>query len=204
MKKSVYILAFLLLVPISLAINCGDIITENSVLDRNLECSRGLTLEANLDCNGFNYSGQSEGNGFTIAKNNLVIENCGINSFENGILIEGYNGSIITNNTLNQNFVGIFVSDSNTNVISDNVISNSLNYGIFLQFVEDVSDLDNTFLDNAKDIEINPAQRIEEVIEEPPIVIEEPPEQVVIEEEVFIVQDRIFDEEELLNLALRL
>jgi len=207
MKKSVYILAFLLLLPISLAVNCGDTITEPSVLDRDLECSRGLILEANLDCNGFNYSGLSEGSGLIISGNNLIIENCNINSFENGILIEGYNGSIFRNNTLDRNVVGMFISEANTHVISGNTISNSLNYGIFLQFSKDVSYEDNAFVDNDEDIKLSDAVKtIEPAAEENEIIpIEIIPEpEVITEEEVFVVQDRIFDDEQLLDLALKL
>ncbi|ODS41186.1 hypothetical protein BEH94_09625 [Candidatus Altiarchaeales archaeon WOR_SM1_SCG] len=102
----------------------------NVTLAADLNCGGdGLEIEAGgitLDCNGHTISGSGSGTGIYIDEvNNVVIKNCIIRNFREGIILDSGNSNKIINNTVyNNRESGILFHSSSTcnNIISGNNI----------------------------------------------------------------------------------
>jgi len=162
--KKLTIFLFLLLLPTALAVDCGDTITTPLTLDADLTCpDAALTLEADLDCNQFTISGNNLGSGLTVNKDNININNCIIENFENGILIEGFTATI-TENTIANNNIGVYATNADVTITNNNIQDNPF-FGIYALNAEGVFE-PNTFNNNGKDIEETTVPRLFEEIEE--------------------------------------
>ena len=107
-------------------LGCGDLIAENTVLEANLDCSaggsHGLIVNAGditLDCDGYSITGSGAGgfNGVHISDathDNVVVKNCNIINFNNGIyVINAGQANLSHNNLSNQVTFGIYLAFSN-------------------------------------------------------------------------------------------
>lgn len=113
--------------------NCGETITEDSVLTSDLECSSqaGVNIGADnvrLDCNGYTLSlliGSNPGvyvNGY----DNALITNCVIEDFSTGIQLSDSTGSqVSTDNFLINNGRGIRLWNSHSTTLEGNEITGS-------------------------------------------------------------------------------
>ncbi|MFH1506597.1 MAG: DUF2341 domain-containing protein, partial [archaeon] len=114
-------------------VQCGDTITEDTVLTEDLSCTGvGLIIGADditLDCNGYKISGDNLGGDEGIeldGKDNVVIKNCEIEGF----------------------YVGIFAhAGSDHNLIKNNYVHDTSNVGIYA-YGEDGSHEGNTIHNN--------------------------------------------------------
>jgi len=171
--KKLTIFLFLLLLPTALAVDCGDTITTPVTLDTNLNCpDAALTLEADLDCNQFSISGNNLGSGLTVNKDNININNCIIENFENGILIEGFTATI-TENTIANNNIGVYAANAEVTITNNNIQDNPF-FGIYALNAEGIF-APNTFNNNGNDIEEATTEPtlFEETSEETPLTREQ-------------------------------
>ena len=163
--KKLTIFLFLLLLPTALAVDCGDTITSPLTLDADLTCpDAALTLEADLDCNQFTISGNNLGSGLTVNKDSLNINNCIIENFENGILIDGFT-TTITENTIANNNIGVYAANAEVTITNNNIQDNPF-FGIYSLNSEGIF-APNTFNNNGKDLEETTV----------PTLFDEPPEE---------------------------
>jgi len=109
----------------TVSLSCGQTITSNTLLGADLNCSgNGLSIGSNsvvLDCNGYSIRGDATGNGIeNNGYNNVVIKNCNVQNFINGIILSNANSNVLQNNTANSNALGIVLSNSSNNNITQN------------------------------------------------------------------------------------
>jgi len=114
-------------------VNCGDVITENTVLTEDIVCSlNGLDIGADmiiLDCDGHTLQGESGGFGIRILEHDdVIIKNCIVDDFNTGILDAG-NLNYIKDNVVRDSYNSIFVYGDGS-MIENNMIENSQYYGI--------------------------------------------------------------------------
>ncbi|MDP2924740.1 MAG: right-handed parallel beta-helix repeat-containing protein [Nanoarchaeota archaeon] len=152
---------------ISGSINCGDNISSNMILSKDiLEC---LSKDRNtlkiindnvvLDCNNhiidsldylsdesINY--QQDSGISVINKKNITIKNCVIKDHYKGIYLSSTNNSKITSNIIYNNNMGIYESFSSYNTINNNLLYNNHDS---LYFVSSLYDkiLHNTIRENS-------------------------------------------------------
>ena len=96
-----------------------------------------IDIQANdvvLDCQGHNVDGNNSGNGIRIFRSpkensNVVIKNCVVTDWYNGIYLINADNNTILNNTANNNTYGIHQGNSNNNFISGNT-ANFNSHGI--------------------------------------------------------------------------
>ncbi len=119
-------------------VNCGDVITKNTILINNLlDCiNNGLIIGANnieLNCNGHKIDGTFKGGSKGVdinGKNGVIIKNCKITDFSNGISLEHSNGSYFEGNVFeNNDFSGIYIERGSDNKIKNNLF-NDTEFGI--------------------------------------------------------------------------
>ena len=174
MRKSILLFLILILIEGAYAIDCGDTITANTLLDSGLECNtNGLIIGADdtsLDCNGFPISGNIENEGIIVKADNAVIKNCNISNFRIGISLEDVSSAQINENNLIGNLIGVAVTNSNNTAIANNAVYNS-DVGIIYQnspIAEDITQTNN-FVNVGKEIFENIIEEKEtsEAIEQP-------------------------------------
>ncbi len=110
---------------------CGQTITNNSYLDRNLTCNaNGLIIDSSnviVDCQGHTIrAGAASSSGIKIQSgyNNITIRNCTLLNAYRGILSIGdTNFSILNNNISNNTAYGIYVSNTQGSLIANNTIT---------------------------------------------------------------------------------
>lgn len=143
--------------PKTVILECGDVITENTILGNNLiNCPQhGLIINADnvtLDCNEHMIDGDSNTDTWGIVLsgvNDVTIKNCNAQEFRAGVyLISSYNNTI-TKNTLNNNdHYGVFIDNSHHNEISDNIANHNGRYGIFPYSDSTYNDIINNVVKN--------------------------------------------------------
>src|SRR3989344_5340445 len=144
MKKIfLFILVFLFLITSVSAIECGDTIEEDTILEEDLlNCGgHGLIIDANditLDCQGHIIDGNDGNNNrnsngvYLNNKERVTIINCNIREFGEGIFLRESNSNNIIDNNLHNNFIrGIFLHRSNNNNIYINNANDNRFAGIF-------------------------------------------------------------------------
>jgi len=182
MKFIPFVALILLLLPTVYAIECGDTIEEPITLTNNLTCEESaLILTANLDCNGYTIQGNNLGNGIHIQENNIQLQNCIIQNFENAILVDGFSNTEIKNNEIQNNNVGIQLINAQA-TINNNLIQNNFFFGIYTKNSEGTFE-PNTFNNNGENIQ--------------QITLEEDPEQARI-------QEQKLSQQQLLRTSLKL
>ncbi|MBT3835629.1 hypothetical protein HOD05_03800 [Candidatus Woesearchaeota archaeon] len=136
------------------ACSCGDTVTSSYTLTEDLTgCSGvgkiGLTIGANditIDCAGYSIIGGLDTGGMGIRNlefNNMIVQNCYIESFERGINLEATGGDTIggqiLDTTITSSPTGIYVANNHT-IINNVDISFSGTYGINLyQYVFNIT-----------------------------------------------------------------
>ncbi|GEM_PF-1953529 len=164
--------------------NCGDTVTEDYVLNRNLTCNgNGLIIgnsQITMDCNGNTIAGSDNGYGiYMIGKDGINVRNCKIRDFLWGIYIHNSNLFNVSNNSLrgipesaiyvldsskgmiiknyaHLNLNGIVIySGSNNNTISNNIIEDNINGGIITYTALDNELEENTLMDNRYGVYLN-------------------------------------------------
>jgi parallel beta-helix repeat protein len=139
--------------------NCGDIITQDTVLDHDLlNCSgNGLVIGADnitLDGNGHTISGTLAEETYGIysnGKSGITIRNCIITNFDLGIRFDSVSNSTIANNLIMNNTDGAFLYDSSNNVFHSNTVSDNKNSGLFVYVYSNNNTLfNNTMSDNGE------------------------------------------------------
>jgi len=114
------------------AISCGEVITDDTVLTNDLlDCeSPGLIIGADnitLDCNDHLIDGNGSFNGILLYnKTGVVIKDCAVEDFEIGIFLNMSTGSDIRDNNLAQNHqYGAYLTSSEHNTFLSNTLKNS-------------------------------------------------------------------------------
>jgi len=177
-KLFIILLNFIFVVSFVNALNCGDIIYENTVLTNDLlDCSTYGLIMGNdgitLDCNNYTIDGEGVGWGiFLNSKQSITVKNCVVNHFGIGIDASHSNNhnitaNIISNNTdrginfyfsdtnyvsynqiISNHFYGINMGPSNHNTIFNNIISNGNADGIFVSGSCDYNNFFNNVISN--------------------------------------------------------
>jgi parallel beta-helix repeat protein len=152
-------------------IQCGDYITEDTVLEHDiLDCpGHGLRVavsDITLDCNGHTISSNGDYGHYGIRLEGPAfranIKNCVIENFYNGMYIRGYDwdepgewerNHTISNNIINGSKVGIDMVAVTRVTIKDNIIKNSEFKGIWAMPVFNTTIEGNLFDNDKKGIE---------------------------------------------------
>jgi hypothetical protein len=169
MKKQI-ILGILILAMLSIGVsaancggttvcNCGDTLNVSRTLnatDNLTGCvGSGLTISTSgltLDCNSFTLSGDlSETGVFINGVSNVVVKNCNITNFLNGVSIFiNSNNNKIVDNDISSNNRGITFSSgsiSQTNISNNNIL-NSGTYGLYFVNAGNLASLNNKIYHN--------------------------------------------------------
>ncbi len=122
-------------------VSCGDTVTSNTVLTADLSCSTAPALNvegpARLDLNGFTVSCEdSSANGIVLRTTNASVSNGRVSGCDVGVLASSparnpNRGLQISKIVADSNRVGIGVLSARSQ-ITDNVVTNSIEYGIYL------------------------------------------------------------------------
>ena len=122
-------------------ISCGSSLTSDTTLTSDLICSgNGLTIESNntvLDCQGhlINSSIHTGSGIFAREKSGIIVKNCNIQGFSEGIKFELVDHSQLVNNSANNNFFGFnLLQSSNNDVIFNKAETNGVGLFISSQF----------------------------------------------------------------------
>ena len=131
----------------SLSVACGDVITTDTALVRNLTCSGdGLTVTngALLDLHGQRIRGSGVGRGVTVLGSGTVVTNGVVSGFDTGVYV-----------------------DSNGARVEDLVVKNNQSYGIYLDGFHGVSDIvqRNVVEGNGTGIRLAPAIRLVQILD---------------------------------------
>ena len=121
------------------SISCGDTINISTTLTSNLgpcNTTNGLNIAASdivLDCNGSSISATVNSNYgvYVNGYNNITVQNCVINMFDNSMLFLSSNYNSIINNTVNSDVSGLELAGGGFSLISGNRVSDAV-YGITL------------------------------------------------------------------------
>ena len=161
MKKVLLFLSLLILFSgVVSALECGDYITEDTVLTEDLlDCSTlfGIRIGSDnivLDCDGHSIDGSYFKNSIGIylyLRDNVVVKNCVVKDFYYGMFINAQNASVTENNFLDNNRTGISIrgdsSGSNNHFIGFNNFERNYLYGLILGSNNSVVQ-GNNFLDS--------------------------------------------------------
>jgi parallel beta-helix repeat protein len=119
-------------------------------LDRNLSasgnCFNVIVGDVTINCQGNSITGNGSGDGIYLAHvNNVIIENCGISNFTNGINVyNSSNNSMIGNAIFNNSNIGLSIAiNSSNNILKGNTLNNN-NKGILV-----LNSPNNTLLNNS-------------------------------------------------------
>ena len=99
----------------------------------------------------FEFIGSGDGGAIRLSNINkpLIIRNCTIRGYQNGIFLFNASNVEILNNTVSNNFYGIFTERSNNNIIRSNNASYNTGLGIYLFHNSDTNSIiDNLVLNN--------------------------------------------------------
>ena len=122
----------------------GEYTLNKSIIISGANCINITTDDVTLDCQGYSINGTGYDGIHTVTANNVIIKNCKISGFVNGICPSGSGSVTIINNTLINNARGIELGSSNCNVIN-NTLNNNSQYGLFLyQYNNDNNITNNT------------------------------------------------------------
>ena len=136
--------------------NCGDIITQDTVLDHDLlNCSgNGLVIGADnitLDGNGHTISGALAEETYGIysnGKSGINIRNCIITNFDLGMRFDSVSNSTIANNLIMNNTDGAFLYGSSSNVFHGNIVSGNKNSGLSMYVYSNNNTIFNNTISN--------------------------------------------------------
>ncbi|MBN2102041.1 MAG: right-handed parallel beta-helix repeat-containing protein [Candidatus Aenigmarchaeota archaeon] len=146
MKKDVipciscFTVLFVLLLqfPMVLAVDCGETITADVTLIADMDCDgfeSGIVVGADnirIDCSGKKIKGNMTNGILLNDHNNVVIKNCFIEGWQNGIkMLKGIDNTLAYN-TIQGNRNGIVMYYSRRNEIRENLIKSNTNNGLFL------------------------------------------------------------------------
>lgn len=149
------------------AISCGDTITTDTQLKKNLtHCTLNGIIIGNdnitLDCKGHTISGSGGviGPSFTIGisldnRQRVVIQNCKVINFQVGFFLKFAIDNILVSNTANLNDTGFDLESSSQNFLQKNSANNGLQ-GFILNSIDDITPSDSNVLqgNNASNNEI--------------------------------------------------
>jgi PGF-pre-PGF domain-containing protein len=135
---------------------CGDVITEDTVLTSNLSCpgQHGINIGADditLDCAGYTIS--SDNTNYKVGINitrrdNVVVKNCNVLDFWNGLYSINMNNSLIFNNTVSADSRSFQINKAGYGSSHNNNISFNLFNGTFYsRYMNDSTVNSNTFED---------------------------------------------------------
>ena len=193
MKKLGVLILFLFFIPLATALECGDVVLQDQKMDRDLKCDDdGLIIAEDgvLDCQGLTLEGNVDRSGIVVRGDSVVIINCNITGFGNGIKVERSENVNILDTFLEGNVFGIGLENA-TNVLMRRITIIDSTVGIFASD-STYSEIDTTFIDVDEDIrDQTPVEDEEEEEEE---VEENVTEEVVEEEEE--VEENVTVEEE--------
>ena len=139
------------------AVGCGSVITEDTVLTRNVkDCATGLVVAGpvTLDLNGFSIKGTGTGTGvlFTGDASGATVTNGTIKGFSFGVGAFGGVGITLRRLNVTHNSTGISVSADQTLGenwhIVENHIHDNAGHGLTLVFVKHSEVRGNTIVDN--------------------------------------------------------
>jgi parallel beta-helix repeat protein len=142
--------------PAQAKVSCGDVITEDTKLNKDLNCSGdGLEIDADdvtLDLNGHFIKGDGSGTGVLVdGQSGVKIKNGTVKEFAIGIFLTGTDDSTVKQvDARDHGAYGIFLTGSDNNTIERNKTKGNGNVGINVQSDSD----DNT-------IDANTASRID-------------------------------------------
>lgn len=135
MKKLILLLVILIaLSGIVSAVQCNDTIVQNTTLTEDLvNCNGtfGIKIGANniiLDCDGHPITGGNAYSGIhVISRQRVMIVNCNVSGFQNGINLAGSTENILYNNHADNNGQnGFFIGySSNDNRLVNNTANNN-------------------------------------------------------------------------------
>jgi len=105
-------------------------------LDRNLSasgnCFNVIVGDVTINCQGNSITGNGSGDGIYLTNvQNVVVENCRIYNFTNGINVYNSSNNNVSENNLTTNTFGIQLTNSTYNYVYGNIITNNSNSGIF-------------------------------------------------------------------------
>jgi len=105
-------------------------------LDRNLSasgnCFNVIVGDVTINCQGNSITGNGSGDGIYLTNvQNVVVENCRIYNFTNGIDVYNSSDNNVSENNLTTNTFGIQLTNSTYNYVYGNIITNNSNSGIF-------------------------------------------------------------------------
>jgi parallel beta-helix repeat protein len=83
-----------------------------------------------IDGNGYTLQGSGSGNGFYWSGiNNVTVKNTNIKDFLYAVYIQSSNRSVVSGNTITNNYYGVYLSSSNS-IVSGNTITNTTYEGV--------------------------------------------------------------------------
>ena len=135
MKKGIIISTILILIITLIsginALICGDSVVSNTIMNGNISgCLWGVSIESDnitFDCNGYSVNGYSwTGIGIYSLnnRNNIIIKNCNIHGFSQGIRFEDGSNITLINDTLYNNTDGCIMKGSNNTFINNTFYDN--------------------------------------------------------------------------------
>lgn len=151
MRKIILLFVCLfVIVSFAKAVDCGDSIFENQVLDQDLVCNEtALIINADnieLDCDYYSIIGSGDDYGIYVNySNNVTIEHCRIENFNWGIHLEYSDYCYLDHNDLEDNNQdGVVLYHGNYNTIKNSFMVNNYNNGIYFWYS------DNNFVSKSK------------------------------------------------------
>ncbi len=133
-------------------LNTTDTYTLNASVSISGTCFTISAENITLDCNGYNITGDTTGNGIYSDKDYTIIRNCVIDNFENGIYLSTSSNNKLYNNLVN-GYYGIELVDTcQSNNITNNNVTASI--GISLEVNSDYNIVNNNIITTTGDIGI--------------------------------------------------
>lgn len=83
-----------------------------------------------LDCNGSSLTGAGQGTGIAVAGSNVTLQNCSLNNYTVGILVDSCLGCRISGCSVQQSSVGIRLDSSNQSTIEGTSIQNATSFAV--------------------------------------------------------------------------
>lgn len=127
-----------LILPFDHDVECGDILTADTKLFEDLECSGGtaVTMGADgltLDCDAYAIRGDGSGIGVDLGgTSGVTVQNCAIEDFSYGISAAGAEDCSIVVNELSGSFVNLYMKGADSCSVGGNAIGAASDHGIYL------------------------------------------------------------------------
>ncbi len=110
----------------------GTYMLASNLVGLTSTCFTVMQNGTTLNCNGhIIYSPAGTGSGISVqGKTNVLIENCNVHGFHNGVLAEG-SQVFINGSTISASVVGINLTHSTASVLMNNTVNRTSNYSIY-------------------------------------------------------------------------